>query len=438
MGAVPAAAALEASQDRLVEKQLFRRLGIPTARIDDEVEAFPALLKTRRLGYDGKGQRLVADPAAGTVPGHVLEERVSFDRELSLLAVRGAGGDTRFWPLVENVHEDGILRSSRAPAAGRAAGGGRGVRPPAPRRARLRRRPRARALRRRRQPARERVRAARAQHGPLDDRGRGDEPVRESPARDPRPAARARPTSATSLLMRNLIGTMPSAEAVLGVPGAHLHLYGKEPRPGRKLGHVTLVEPTPSASGTRASARERGSAAATADALGILRVTDPRSGFALARKSVLTAAAVDLAAAGGADAPRPLRLEHPSSSRPDNIIVQPIAIVRAAEGHELRVNRHRGTSLSSSYAVAHGDALGSTTRDVSDRIRGCRARSSTDRRGRASPGRCAGRRRPRAGASRRSAGAGGGGRASAPAPPSRRAGAGSGRRRRASAARRGR
>ena len=66
--AIPAAQALEASQDRLVEKQLFRRLGIPTAPIDDEVTSFPALLKTRRLGYDGKGQRLVE-----TRPGPPLD-----------------------------------------------------------------------------------------------------------------------------------------------------------------------------------------------------------------------------------------------------------------------------------------------------------------------------------------------------------------------------
>ena len=72
VGAVPEAAALEAAQDRVVEKQLLRRLGIPTAPIDDEVTEFPALLKTRRLGYDGKGQRLVeARPGPG--PGHVLE-----------------------------------------------------------------------------------------------------------------------------------------------------------------------------------------------------------------------------------------------------------------------------------------------------------------------------------------------------------------------------
>ena len=116
VGAIPGAAALEASQDRLVEKQLFRRLGIPTPKLDDEVEEFPAILKTRRLGYDGKGQRLV-ETWEGSDPGHVLEERVPFDRELSLIAVRAADGDTRFYPLVENVHEDGILRTSRAPAA---------------------------------------------------------------------------------------------------------------------------------------------------------------------------------------------------------------------------------------------------------------------------------------------------------------------------------
>ena len=116
MGRCRDAAALEAAQDRLVEKRLFRRLGIPTAPIDEEVMEFPALLKTRRLGYDGKGQQLVETrPGPGT--GHVLEGLVPFERELSLLAVRGRSGETRFYPLIENVHEGGILRTSRAPAA---------------------------------------------------------------------------------------------------------------------------------------------------------------------------------------------------------------------------------------------------------------------------------------------------------------------------------
>ena len=109
----------------------------------------PGLLKTRRLGYDGKGQRLVSGPAAGTVPGHVLEERVSFDRELSLLAVRGRDGGRASGRSSRTCHEDGILRTRARPRR-RAAGAGPRSTAAAPRRARLRRRARARALRRRR------------------------------------------------------------------------------------------------------------------------------------------------------------------------------------------------------------------------------------------------------------------------------------------------
>ena len=77
VGAIPAATALEHGQDRLVEKRLFRTLGIPTARIDEEVERYPALLKSRALGYDGKGQRLV-ESWPGTVPGRVSTRRWPF------------------------------------------------------------------------------------------------------------------------------------------------------------------------------------------------------------------------------------------------------------------------------------------------------------------------------------------------------------------------
>jgi 5-(carboxyamino)imidazole ribonucleotide synthase len=240
VGAVPDARALEDSQDRLLEKRLFRRLGIPTAPIDDEVTEFPALLKTRRLGYDGKGQRLV-ETRPGSDPGQVLEGLVPFDRELSLLAVRGRDGDTRFWPLVENVHEGGILRVSRAPAAN------------APQ-------------------------ALAEEYGRrlLDELGYvgvlalelfdvGGELVANELA--PRVhntghwtiegsttsqfenhlrAILGLPlglTDARPSLMLNLIGLTPDPADVLGVPGAHLHHYGKEPRPGRKLGHVTLVDP---------------------------------------------------------------------------------------------------------------------------------------------------------------------------------------------------
>jgi 5-(carboxyamino)imidazole ribonucleotide synthase len=240
VGAIPGAAALEASQDRLVEKQLFRRLGIPTTRIDDEVETFPALLKSRRLGYDGKGQRLV-ETWEGPGPDHVLEERVSFTRELSLLAVRGRDGDTRFWPLVENVHERGILRTSRAPAADAPqaqaeeyacslldalgyvgvlalelfdVGGLLVANEFAPR-------------------------VHNTGHWTIEGAVTSQfENHLRAVLGLPLGSTASRPS-----LLLNLIGSVPSSEDVLRIPGAHLHLYGKEPRPGRKLGHVTLVEP---------------------------------------------------------------------------------------------------------------------------------------------------------------------------------------------------
>jgi 5-(carboxyamino)imidazole ribonucleotide synthase len=241
VGAVPAAAALEASQDRLVEKQLFRRLGIPTPKFDDEVDSFPAILKTRRLGYDGKGQRLV-EAWQGSDPGHVLEERVPFDRELSLLAARGADGDTRFYPLVENVHEDGILCTSRAPAAAA---------------------PQAEA-----EEYATKLLEGLGYVGVLalelfDVGGRllanefaprvhntghwTIEGAATSQFENHLRAVLGLPLGSTESrrsVMVNLIGSVPVSEDVLRVRGAHLHLYGKEPRPGRKLGHVTLVDPT--------------------------------------------------------------------------------------------------------------------------------------------------------------------------------------------------
>jgi 5-(carboxyamino)imidazole ribonucleotide synthase len=92
VGALPGVSALERGQDRLVEKELFRSLGIPTARFGSiEETGLPALVKSRRLGYDGKGQRLVEAP--GPLTGDELaEELVAFDRELSIVGVRGRDG----------------------------------------------------------------------------------------------------------------------------------------------------------------------------------------------------------------------------------------------------------------------------------------------------------------------------------------------------------
>lgn len=242
VGAVPEAAALAVAQDRLVEKQLFRRLGIPTAPIDDEVTEFPALLKTRRLGYDGKGQRLV-ETRPGSKPGHVLEGLVPFDRELSLLAVRGLDGDTRFYPLIQNVHAGGILRLSRAPAVD------------APQ-----------AL------------AEEYATRLLDELGyvgvlalelfdvEGElvanelaprvhntghwtiEGAETSQFENHLRAVLGLPLGPTGALgtsaMVNLIGSIPPLDELLRVQGAHVHLYGKAPRPARKLGHVTLLDAT--------------------------------------------------------------------------------------------------------------------------------------------------------------------------------------------------
>ena len=117
VGAVPGAAALEHGQDRLREKELFHSLGIPTARFGSlEETGLPAVVKSRRLGYDGKGQRLVHAPET-VGDDEIAEELVPFDRELSIVGVRGRDGETRFWPVGENVHRDGILRVTRAPAA---------------------------------------------------------------------------------------------------------------------------------------------------------------------------------------------------------------------------------------------------------------------------------------------------------------------------------
>ena len=116
VGALPEARALELGQDRLVEKELFRRLGIETAPFGSLVDTgVPALVKSRRLGYDGKGQRRV-EAVEPLGDDEIAESLVAFDRELSIVAVRGRNGDTRFYPLAENEHRGGILAVSCAPA----------------------------------------------------------------------------------------------------------------------------------------------------------------------------------------------------------------------------------------------------------------------------------------------------------------------------------
>jgi 5-(carboxyamino)imidazole ribonucleotide synthase len=261
----PPPAALEAAQDRLAEKMLFRDLGIATtdflpvakpSELDGAAHrlGLPAVLKTCRLGYDGKGQWILrtsedVSKAKCELPNVslILERFVPFTRELSLLAVRSRNGETAFYPLVENHHRGGILRLSLAPAP---------------------------SLEPRIQQAAEdiarRVLESLSYVGVLaieffEHQGRllanemaprvhnsghwTIEGAVTSQFENHLRAILSLPLGGTGpaghSAMINLIGDLPEPAEVLAVPDAHLHLYGKAPRPGRKLGHVTLRAPSP-------------------------------------------------------------------------------------------------------------------------------------------------------------------------------------------------
>lgn len=259
----PPPRALDVCQDRLKEKSLFRNLAIgtaPFAAVDTREDldsalgsiGLPAVLKTRTQGYDGKGQRVLRraedlDPAFAAIGGCplILEGFVPFERELSILAVRSRTGETAYWPLIENVHRDGILRLSIAPA------------PDVPQDLA----DQAVAIAENVLEALEYVGVLAIELFQHDGRllanemaprvhNSGHWTIEGSKTSQFENHLRAvlglplGPTTVTGVsAMVNLIGQMPDEAAILGIPGAHLHLYGKPARPGRKLGHVTLVEP---------------------------------------------------------------------------------------------------------------------------------------------------------------------------------------------------
>lgn len=255
--------ALAVAQDRLVEKSFFQDLGFGTpefVRVDslEELRAaveqvgLPAVLKTRREGYDGKGQAVIREQddvetawASIGSQGLILEQFIPFERELSIVAVRALDGSVRAYPLVENEHRDGILARTIAPAPSlspdvqeRAQNciasalneleyvgvmaielfeheGNLLVNEMAPR-------------------------VHNSGHWTIDgaETSQFENHVR---------AVLGLPLGSTEAhgysMMLNLIGTIPSPASVLATDGLHLHLYGKEPRPGRKLGHVTICAP---------------------------------------------------------------------------------------------------------------------------------------------------------------------------------------------------
>jgi 5-(carboxyamino)imidazole ribonucleotide synthase len=267
----PPVMALAESQDRLREKDFFSRLGIATAgyeaveggstaRAALERIGLPALLKTRRLGYDGRGQRVLCArheiaPALaqlGDVP-LLVEAFVPFERELSIVSMRSRDGACAFYPLVENRHVDGILRLSLAPAPGLTH----------------ELQARAEAIARRVLDGLEYVgvlaielfqagddllanemapRVHNSGHWTIEGAETSQfenhlRAIAGLPLGSPRPRGHS--------AMVNLIGTLPDTRPLLRVPGLHLHLYGKAPRPGRKLGHVTLIADEPATLGRR-------------------------------------------------------------------------------------------------------------------------------------------------------------------------------------------
>jgi 5-(carboxyamino)imidazole ribonucleotide synthase len=255
----PAPNALGAGQDRAVENALLTSLGIkvpPYHKVSSRTDllegleklGYPTILKTRRLGYDGKGQAILRDPEdrerAWQKLGDsdlVLEAFIPFDAECSLVAVRGLGGEIRTWPLTRNVHSNGILKLSlpgvfddslQLKAAGQMrammehldytgvltiefflVGEELLVNEFAPR-------------------------VHNSGHWTIDG-------ATCSQFENHLRAITGLPLGETNMithsLMFNWIGEMPDRMQVMAIPGVHWHDYGKSPRPGRKIGHATLT-----------------------------------------------------------------------------------------------------------------------------------------------------------------------------------------------------
>lgn len=278
----PGAASVAVCQDRRDEKAAFARAGIaaaPHAAIasDDDLarvdaSLFPGILKTARLGYDGKGQRPVAsrDEARAAFAAFggaacVLEQRLALAAEVSAIVARGRDGSVVHLPLQENVHRDGILALTRVPATAVDAG-----------------------------TARDAIALAERMAGALDHVGvlclecfvlADGRLVANEMA--PRPhnsghhsidscdlsqfdlqrrtmtnAPLVAPRLHSPAVMLNLLGDLwlangrrqtPDWAPVLRSPGACLHLYGKvEPRAGRKMGHLTFIAATAEEADARA------------------------------------------------------------------------------------------------------------------------------------------------------------------------------------------
>ena len=255
----PPPEALRSAQDRLAEKQLFDELQIPLPRyravdsLDDLRAAvdsirLPLVLKTRRFGYDGKGQYVLktasdSDDAWRELGGAALiaEEWLDFDYEVSAIGARSPGGESVIYPLTHNEHAGGILRRSRAPVD-------------APDLAE-----RAEAYMNALLTHLDYVGVLALELFVVGDRLLANElaprvhnsghwtieGAETSQFENHLRAVTNQPLGPTACRghagMLNLIGEIPEAARQLAIPGCQLHDYGKSPREGRKLGHITVV-----------------------------------------------------------------------------------------------------------------------------------------------------------------------------------------------------
>jgi 5-(carboxyamino)imidazole ribonucleotide synthase len=258
----PPVAALEMAQDRLIQKEYLVNLGLPTApfvSVDSKLEliaaidklALPAVLKTRRHGYDGKGQFILrtADDVdrAWSMLGNaplILEGFVPFLRELSIVAVRSRDGAMAFYPLAQNEHRDGILHVSIAPAPECEQFNHQSVAENY-----------ARTIlenlnyvgtltielfehNHRLLINEVATRVHNSGHWTMDG-------AHTSQFENHLRAGLGLPLGSTKLIaptaMVNIIGTVPNLKDITKAPSARVHLYGKSPKPGRKLGHINVL-----------------------------------------------------------------------------------------------------------------------------------------------------------------------------------------------------
>ena len=262
-GFYPSFSAIHIAQDRLLEKQFLSELNIPVAPFadietaDDLVQAItilgtPCILKTRRFGYDGKGQAFIktveeATAAWKSLQGQplILEGFIDFSTELSIVSVRNASGDIRHYPLTENQHRKGVLRESHAPYKNP-------------------------ILQEQAEHYSNQLLASLNYVGVLTIEffvknchlianeiaprvhNSGHWTIEgavtsqfENHIRAILNLALGETAALAPTTMINCIGKLPTIETILQISEAHYHTYHKSPRPHRKLGHITLVNRDP-------------------------------------------------------------------------------------------------------------------------------------------------------------------------------------------------